>query len=337
VGAYYQRDLTLASDSFRQRPIGFATWTLNAIRGTLAAVMLVARGSREFANARLDWTLTFASKIWYLGVDRHGLAIDTRYIPGAQGPARPTKCIYLLVRGAFEAHGPSGFRVEGPSCLLLSDEQLEGGDGRRSMTFRASGARFTVVQVNVPDAYVVVTPEDGPPIVQVSASVWEAAERTLALAHTPEDAVFVRSITGLVQALVAEGILSEQANESARQRAPLGLQAIWKALRPIIERFDLLPTSKQVSDAAGVSPRSVDRYIADFIASFGLLGRGWRAGTRHLRVKIAVMLLSAADASIADVASAVGYRSPDAMARAFRDAGLPPPTAVQEAVREPAG
>jgi len=43
--------------------------------------------------------------------------------------------------------------------------------------------------------------------------------------------------------------------------------------------------------------------------------------------------LSGPDSSVADVASAVGYGSPIAMARAFRDARLPAPSAVQAAVR----
>jgi transcriptional regulator GlxA family with amidase domain len=48
---------------------------------------------------------------------------------------------------------------------------------------------------------------------------------------------------------------------------------------------------------------------------------------------MSVVLLSADDASVTDVATAVGYGSVDAMSRAFRDAGLPPPSVVQEQLR----
>jgi transcriptional regulator GlxA family with amidase domain len=46
-----------------------------------------------------------------------------------------------------------------------------------------------------------------------------------------------------------------------------------------------------------------------------------------------VLLLSAPGATVADVATTVGYGSPIAMARAFRDARLPAPSAIQTALR----
>jgi AraC-like DNA-binding protein len=48
---------------------------------------------------------------------------------------------------------------------------------------------------------------------------------------------------------------------------------------------------------------------------------------------MAVVLLSAPEATVAEVARLVGYGSPIALARAFRDAKLPSPTAVQDGLR----
>jgi transcriptional regulator GlxA family with amidase domain len=94
-----------------------------------------------------------------------------------------------------------------------------------------------------------------------------------------------------------------------------------------------LPSARHAVDRIGVSLRQADRHIKDFVASFALVGQGWRPTTRHLRLKMATLLLSAEGASVAEVASAVGYRSSDAMARAFRDAGMQPPTIVKEQMR----
>jgi AraC-like DNA-binding protein len=44
---------------------------------------------------------------------------------------------------------------------------------------------------------------------------------------------------------------------------------------------------------------------------------------------MAVLLLSAPEATVAEVAKIVGYGSAIAMARAFRDAKLPAPSAIQ--------
>jgi transcriptional regulator GlxA family with amidase domain len=49
--------------------------------------------------------------------------------------------------------------------------------------------------------------------------------------------------------------------------------------------------------------------------------------------RVAVLLLSAPRATITDVATAAGYGSAIAMARAFRDARLPAPSVVQAAVQ----
>jgi AraC-like DNA-binding protein len=54
---------------------------------------------------------------------------------------------------------------------------------------------------------------------------------------------------------------------------------------------------------------------------------------RVLRLRAAVLLLSAPEATPSDVARTVGYGSLDAMGRAFRDAHLPAPSVVQQAVR----
>jgi AraC-like DNA-binding protein len=53
-----------------------------------------------------------------------------------------------------------------------------------------------------------------------------------------------------------------------------------------------------------------------------------------LRLLFAERLMSSPEATVQDVAKLVGYGSPIAMARAFRDAKLPSPSVIQAAVRE---
>ena len=52
-----------------------------------------------------------------------------------------------------------------------------------------------------------------------------------------------------------------------------------------------------------------------------------------MRLRAACLFLSAPGATPSDVARTIGYGSLDAMGRAFRDANLPSPSVVQEAVR----
>ena len=86
----------------------------------------------------------------------------------------------------------------------------------------------------------------------------------------------------------------------------------------MIERLYLNPTLQEVGSASGLSTRQLDRYVKSFVTTFGLVGDRWRASTLHLRLKLAVLLLSADEASVADVASAVGYGEPR------RDGARPP-------------
>ena len=101
----------------------------------------------------------------------------------------------------------------------------------------------------------------------------------------------------------------------------------------MIENLNLTPTVQEVSSAVGVSNRSIDRHVGDFMETFGHLGTGWRLATRHLRIKLAVMLLSADEMSITEIAKTTSYGSVDVMARAFRDAGLPAPSVVRGRLR----
>ncbi|MBL8744622.1 MAG: helix-turn-helix transcriptional regulator [Myxococcales bacterium] len=93
----------------------------------------------------------------------------------------------------------------------------------------------------------------------------------------------------------------------------------------------MLPSLDELALASGLSLRQLARDVDALTGSVGL-GGGWRALTRRMRLKLAVLCLSAEGATIAQVAKAAGYSSHDAMGRAFRDAGLPSPSEVRAAL-----
>jgi transcriptional regulator GlxA family with amidase domain len=73
--------------------------------------------------------------------------------------------------------------------------------------------------------------------------------------------------------------------------------------------------------------------VQSFLPSFGIPGTTWRDASHRLRVKCALLLLSAEDASVSEVAASAGYASAEALGRAFRDAGLDAPSRIQERLR----
>jgi AraC-like DNA-binding protein len=104
-------------------------------------------------------------------------------------------------------------------------------------------------------------------------------------------------------------------------------------MRPLYQDLATSASLKQIAALAGLSLRQLGRDLGDLTRTFGLFGAGFRDAMRIIRLRAAVLLLSAPDGTPSDVARVVGYGSLDAMGRAFRDAQLPAPSLVHSAVR----
>ena len=267
-------------------------------------------------------------------VERTGLTLDTRFVPATRGEPRPGACLYLLHRGDFVLDGDPVRRFEGPAAFVLSEQHLEGAHGRRSATFRAYGSPFAAIEMHLAEVDVLSHRAEPPTGLEVDDASWAAAARVIGLAH--EASGDTRELEGaifdLLCALAAARVIAAGVAESAR--SPVRFERLWRAVSPLAERFALTATMDELGSFSGVSPRQLDRYLQDFFKTFMMVGGGWRAATVHLRIKLAIMFLSADGVSMTEVARAVGYGSSDAMARAFRDAGLAAPTTLREALQK---
>jgi AraC-like DNA-binding protein len=296
--------------------------------------MLVARGQRSIGKAHIRWAVVFASRVWAVVVERSGLSLDTRFIPADRDPPRARSCVYFLLEGAWTLHGTRDERIEAPCAFVVSEEQLEGARGRRPYTFAANGAPFRAIEIHVDASDVRVSRSARPATLPLDARAFEAARDVLASIRRDDDASLERSFATLVAQLARCDAIDGALVKVAGRATSRPVSRIWSAVRPMVERMYLSPTLQELETPSGLSTRQIDRYIGNFLERFGLVGTRWRSSMLHLRIKLAVLLLSADGASIADVARVVGYGSTDAMARSFRDAGLPPPGAVHRALRD---
>lgn len=276
------------------------------------------------------WGLVFGTQLRVSVAVRRGLTLDTRFVPASRQPPNLDPCLYLLVRGSWRVHGGPSF--EGPTAFVVSEEQLEGAAGERPLTYRTDPADFAMIEVHLRAADSSLRASASPVERALAAPVWSAAERVVDLAGH-DDRSFESALRALLAALAADGVVSAETVERATQPPSAPLRLLWSALRPMAERLDLLATVQQVSDAMGARPREADRLLRAFLAAFDLVGPAWRPASLHLRLKLAVVFLSAEAASVTEVARVVGYGSTVAMARAFQEAGLPSPRAVHEALR----
>ncbi len=107
------------------------------------------------------------------------------------------------------------------------------------------------------------------------------------------------------------------------------------ALDRALSLLDAQPMSVDLERALGLSARQVNRLVSELHTTYGFNAGTWRDARNRRRILVAAAMLSRADASLAVVATAVGYRSVTALCRAFADADLPSPRSIADAVASP--
>ena len=283
--------------------------------------------------ARIKFAVGYARAAWVQVEERAGFALDTRFIPAAEAVAADRTCIYLLLCGRFVLHGAGGASFAGPTAFIVSEEQLEGASGSRSCTFRSDGAPLASIELHLPRSYVAAAGGVPLPFPMDEAGWAAAAELFSALEEERAANLLNERLPRLIHELTRLAITTPDALAVVRQPTPPAIERVLGAMLRAIERMYLGGTMKDLETATGTSPRQLARDIENAVRVLGLAGLGWRLTSRHLRLKIAVMLLSAEHATVGEVARIVGWGSADAMTRAFRNAGLAAPTVVQREIR----
>ena len=294
----------------------------------------MGRGYTQIGRADLRWAVAFAPRLWCIVFVQHGLVVDTRLVAASDDPPRDSGCLYFVLGGSFTmVRGDVEERFDAPAAFVVSDEQLDGSRGTRPFTFTAVGEPYAAIEVHLETSDMGVLPAATPPRLVLDERTWEAARAVGRINAEPNDDAFRAAALELLACLVARGFIVPAAAARMLEPTPKAFELLWRALRPMVERFYLTPSLKEVGEATGLSIRQVDRYVQDFVNAFALVGEGWRPATRYLRLKFAAILLSADGVTVAEVARVAGYRSPDAMARAFRDARMLPPSQIQGQVQ----
>lgn len=281
--------------------------------------VLDATSTRSFGGGHLRTTVFLERGFRAHVVYRDRLLIDTRFAP----PVRKSSSkihLYAQVRGTLQVAGKAP--VEGPQAYLLAESEFDRVHAG-SLTFRSHGAPGIVVELKLPaeDCRRPIGLANGP--LSLSDDVWAAYS---ALEVLPTPAAFQQ----LVDRLVATGIVSTNLTITDE---PERFTRLWAVLRPLYEEYATSTSLKQISILSKLSLRQLGRDLGAFARTFGLFGTGYREAIRVLRLRAALVFLSAPEGTPGEVAREVGYGSLEAMDRAFRDAKLPAPSTIQQAVR----
>ena len=286
--------------------------------------MLSATSTRPFGQSTFKTTIFLERRFRAHLVVRDRLLFDSAFSPPAKKPSAFVH-LYATLGGSFSVdRGPA---ISGPQAYVLAETEFD-----RMMpgspTFRSWGAPGTIVELRIPAA------ELRRPIgirngqIELPTSVWEAYTT---LEKAPSD----QSLHQLIVRLGEAGVISKDLMSSVVADEPERFVRLWTVMRPLYEDLATSASLKQIAIVAKLSLRQLGRDLGDLTRTFGLFGAGFRDAMRVLRLRAAVLLLSAPGGTPSEVAKAVGYGSLDAMGRVFRDAQLPAPSTVQDAVRYP--
>ncbi|HEY0195880.1 MAG TPA: AraC family transcriptional regulator [Kofleriaceae bacterium] len=284
--------------------------------------MLSATSTVEFGGGVLSSTVFLERRLRVHVLRRDRLVFDSAYSPPAK-LATPFVHLVAQLSGTFVPAG--GAPVAAPCAFVLDESEFDRVEPG-SQTVRSFGERCTVIELRVPVADVELLIGVGRGPAALAPPVWQALE---ALGAAPDEA----AVLHLIGALGQTGALRQDLTASVVEVEPERFQRVWAVLRPLYQDLAVSASLKQISTLAGVSLRQLGRDFTELTRTFGLFGAGFRDTMRIIRLRAAVLLLSAPDATPSDVARLVGYGSLDAMGRAFRDASLAAPSIVQDAVR----
>jgi AraC-like DNA-binding protein len=288
--------------------------------------MLVGMGRWSAGPVAADTVVVIDRAVWALAVRRRGLVFDSRFISPVP-IRRDIATLYVIAAGWMQPHGEDA--QPGPSLWVLREDELEQvAPGGR--TFRCGGALAITATIVVPVRHVRVP-------IGLAHGPRPLGPRSVAVMDDLHDAPSIAgkkdAFRELLADLAEQGIVERAVVDELGVHEPPTLVRMWNAVAAIYERQDTALYVDLLASLSRLSPRQVQRESKEIAARMGF--HGFRDVVRNARLRRASMLLSAVELSVTDVARVVGYGSVDAMGRAFRDAGLPPPRDVRDAILAP--
>jgi AraC-like DNA-binding protein len=291
--------------------------------------MLWASSDRSFAGSRIRSTIVLERRFRAHVLRRERIAFDSRFHPSTRDASGAT--LYIVARGSFQVEGMPP--THGPVAVVLAEHEferrLDGADA-----FRSWGDPSITIELRLADEDLRIPIGRAAGPCALGERSWDAG---LALADTcttasPSDVPVVPRVRALLDALYEDGVIASDVSRCVPEVELETFTRLWDAMRPLYETNATSASIGDLKRATGLSLRQLGRDLNGLTRTFQL-GDGFRDALRVLRLRAALMLLSAPDVTASQVAREVGYKSLDAMGRAFRDADLPPPRAVQDQIR----
>lgn len=285
--------------------------------------MLTSRGSWSGLGGSIDTVLLLDRTCRAHAVRRSGLLFDSRFAASAIAPSR-IATVMVVAEGSM--HVSTSSHTDGPGIWIADESEFERRT-RDAASFRTWGYPTVVFDLCLPAAELCVPIGLSKGPIALEASTRDAIHAVFA-SEKPDETR--RSFVRVLEAIAAQGVVQPSVTTRLRPNEPAHVERLWSAMQRVYEQHNTGAYLELLAQLVKLSARQIQRDATELTEQFGLFG--FRTALRVLRLRRAVLLLSARDATVSSVAKEVGYGSTDAMARAFRDAGLPPPSAVRTEV-----
>lgn len=296
--------------------------------------MLTAMSDVEIRKSRVRTWLGLGPRFRAHLMMRARLLYDSRYCITTE-PEPASANMYVVLRGSLAVDG--GPSSHTPAIWTLADDEHEA-VAKDALKFRSWGDPMIALDLRfrTSDLALPIGLAHGPtPLDHTLQQRFESFVSVFDASGAGDEtsAAFV----GLVNAFAEAGVLTQDFPNALAtpQPDPDRFTRLWRVVSELYMRHEVLPHLASMSDSAGLSYRQLDRDIAEFCRTYEVPGQSLRSAALYLRLRAAALYLSAPETSIGEVALRLGYGSAEAMARAFRDAGLPSPRRVRQAVLYP--
>jgi hypothetical protein len=255
---------------------------------------------------------------------------DELFLPFIARVGRVSRSVLtVIVEGRARVRLPAGFErwLDAGDVVLLPEKAIvamrqEGSPSFRSVALEWDPGTFGTTVASAPDA------------TRLDAS---AMARVAAAADALESCRDVRRASVLLADLVA--LLGSRgapfgrvaSHDLVEPASPVAVE-LSRALDQVLSSLDGGPALVDLDAALGLSPRQLNRVVADFNLRYGFNSLGWRDTRNRRRLLVGATMMTAVGARTELVSRAMGYASPTSLCHAFALAGLPSPGVTAERV-----
>ncbi len=289
--------------------------------------MFVASGQLALGSSLFRSSLALDHGVRLFAVERRRLVYDSRLV-SAVASAQSTFTIALIVlAGEVQIEGR---RIAAPALLLLDEATF---DGPARIALRSQGDTYRALEARLPRSSFRSRAPSVIDVRDVSSALLDASMFYVQRALDDGAVELDDEARGVLRQLCAADILEREPELQTGVQHAITTR-VWRAIAHVYGRGDLSATLKVVAATERIPLRSATRAVQLLYDDLPFPGRAWRETALGLRLKLASMFLSS-DASIAEVARAMGYGRLEAMTHAFQRAGLGSPSEVRSRLLAP--